>query len=618
MCGIFGAINLQSRFGRDSYDRFVKLTDIIRYRGPDDSGYHTLAMKEGITGTTESFDIFLGSRRLSILDLSPMGHQPMTDGHGCWITFNGEIFNYLELRRELETLGHEFKTGTDTEVILHVYQEYGQAGFDRLNGMWAFAIADTAKRAIILSRDRFSIKPMYLLDSGSGQFFFASEIKQLLPLLETVEVNSDVMVDFLGQKLLDHSPKTFFKGINRLAAKTNLVISLEHQTCSQHQYWDFGKAAPRPSLDPVAEFRELLFDSTRIRLRSDVPTGLLLSGGLDSSALAAACASVIGEGFGAYSIISHEGGLSEEKYIDEVSQRFRLQTKKCEFLEQDALRDLDQVLYHSDEPFAGFSIVAQFKMLQAIKQQSTAVVLLSGQGGDEVLLGYLKYYFFYLGELLRQRKYSKALAQALFSIVRRTVLWQFRLSLAKRYIPALKNRGLAFLRDHRRDVPIWEANSLRERQILDIDQYSVPALTHYEDRNAMAHSLEIRHPFLDHRLVEFAVALPPEQKLHNGWTKSILRESLPELPPSIRWRRDKGYFLVPEEHWLKTSMHRFIRETFADSVLDRMNFIDKDVFLNTYDAFRNGRSGVSYTDISRTLIAELWARKFVCGASFCV
>lgn len=167
-------------------------------------------------------------------------------------------------------------------------------------------------------------------------------------------------------------------------------------------------------------------------------------------------------------------------------------------------------------------------------------------------------------------------------------------------------------------MPIWEANSLGERQILDIDRYSVPALTHYEDRNAMAHSLEIRHPFLDHRLVEFAVALPPEQKLHNGWTKSILRESLPELPPSIRWRRDKGYFLVPEEHWLKTSMNRFIRETFADSVLDRMNFIDKDVFLNTYDAFRNGRSGVSYTDISRTLVAELWARKFLCGANFFV
>ncbi len=618
MCGIFGAIDLRGRFGRESYERFVKFTDMLRYRGPDDSGYHTLAMKEGSAGSTDSFDIFLGSRRLSILDLSPAGHQPMTDGHGCWIIFNGEIFNYIELRRDLEALAHQFKTETDTEVILHVYREFGQEGFDRLNGMWAFAIADTVKRSIILSRDRFSLKPMYLLDSGKGQFFFASEIKQLLPLLQTVEPNSDVMVDFLGQKLLDHSPKTFFKGIDRLAAKTSLMISVEHQTFSQHQYWDFGRATSGFSPDPVAEFRELLFDSTKIRLRSDVPTGLLLSGGLDSSALAAACASVIGDGFGAYSIISRDGGLSEEKYIDDVSGRFRLKTQKCEFLEQDALKDLDQVLYHSDEPFAGFSIVAQFKMLQAIKEQSTAVVLLSGQGGDEVLLGYLKYYFFYVGELLRQRKYSKALTQVLFSLVRRTVLWQFRLSLAKRYIPALKNRGLAFLRDNRRDVPIWEANSLRERQILDIDQYSVPALTHYEDRNAMAHSLEIRHPFLDHRLVEFAVALPPEQKLHNGWTKSILRESLPELPPSIRWRRDKGYFLVPEEYWLKTSMNRFIRETFADSVLDKMNFIDKAAFLNTYAAFRNGRSSVSYTDISRTLIAELWARKFLCGANFCV
>jgi asparagine synthase (glutamine-hydrolysing) len=611
MCGIFGAIDLRGRFDRESYDRFVTLTDLISYRGPDDSGYLALTVGDNSVSDSESFDVFLGSRRLSILDLSSAGHQPMTDGLGRWIVFNGEIFNFIELRRDLELRGHKFKSGTDTEVILHIYQEYGEQGFDRLNGMWAFAITDLARRSIILSRDRFSIKPLYFTNRGDGKFFFASEVKQLLPLLDSVDVNADVMMNFLGQKLLDHSPETFFKGINRLEPKTNLVISLEHHSLSAHRYWDFPKTSPRTSSDPVAEFRELLIDSTAIRLRSDVPTGLLLSGGLDSSALAATSATVIGDGFDAYSIVSGDASFSEEKYIDEVTCRFRLNTKKILFVENEALEALDQVLYHNDEPFAGFSIVAQFKMLQAIKEHSRAVVLLSGQGGDEVLLGYLKYYFFYLNELLRQHKYVKAFTQAFFSAIRRTVLWQFRLDLAKRYIPALKNRGLHYLRNVRKEVPIWQSSSLTERQILDIDRYSVPALTHYEDRNAMAHSLEIRHPFLDHRLVEFVVGLPPEHKLRNGWTKRILRDSLTELPPDVRWRRDKGYFLVPEEEWLRTTMNQFILQTFSDSVLDKMGFIDRKIFLDTYAAFRDGRSGVSYTDISRTMVAELWARKFL-------
>jgi asparagine synthase (glutamine-hydrolysing) len=612
MCGIFGAVNFTGVFVHESYHLYVELTDLVKYRGPDDFGYVSLNLKEGTeTSNLEKFDVFLGNRRLSILDLSSAGHQPMTDGKGRWITFNGEIFNFLELRRELELRGHRFHSESDTEVILHIYDEYGEKGFDKLNGMWAFAIVDVARCAVVLSRDRFSIKPLYLLETGRGQIFFASEIKQLLPLLDSRKLNTETMTAFLAQGLLDHSSDTFFDGITKLPPKTNLIISVRDGTLSRHEYWSLECDRAACSTDPVEEFRELLLDSTRIRLRSDVPVGLLLSGGLDSSAIAAACNKVATTTVTTYSIISSDPRVSEERYVDELVNRFQLKSYKLLLGDEDALESLHQVLYHMDEPFGGFSVVAQYKILQAVRQQCNAVVLLSGQGGDETLLGYLKFYFFYLQQLIRTRRYGKAAIEILFSLMRRTVLRQFNLRTAKRYIPAMKDRGVGFLRMESKKIPIWEAKEMRQRQILDIDHYSVPALTHYEDRNAAAHSLEIRHPFLDYRLVSFLVNLPTEQKLRNGWTKLILRKSFPELPSSIRWRREKNYFSVPEGEWLRTGLRNYVPIMFRNSVLAEMNIINKEAFLGLYSAFQNHRKLVNPLEISRTLIAELWAQKFL-------
>ena len=226
MCGIFGAINTTGFFDPPDFDRFVELTDLVAYRGPDDCGHVPLTLKQWGSQRELLFDVFLGNRRLSIIDLSSSGHQPMSDGNGLWITYNGEIFNYLELRHELEARGHTFRTGTDTEVILHVYREFGESGFDRLNGMWAFAIVDSHARKVILSRDRFSIKPLYLFKS-TGCLYFASEIKQLLPLLSARELNPNTMTAYLAQGLLDHDADTFFRGITRVPAATNVIISLD-------------------------------------------------------------------------------------------------------------------------------------------------------------------------------------------------------------------------------------------------------------------------------------------------------------------------------------------------------------------------------------------------------
>ena len=358
MCGIFGAINTTRFFDGAAFARFSELNDLTCYRGPDDHGVHAFKLKHPLghlaqtqngsdlnrrttsltalssgresvqddisfwpyrnceNTSADCFDVFLGNRRLSIIDLSSNGHQPMTDHNGSWIVYNGEIFNYLELRRELQAKGHEFTTGTDTEVILHTYSEYGEQGFDRLNGMWAFAIADVPRRRVVLSRDRFSIKPLYVLQLG-GCIYFASEIKQLLPLLPERRLNAEIMSVFLAQGLLDHSRETFFEGIVRAPSSTNIIISLDGEDVRESAYWRFPTISGiRSSQQAAEQFRELFFDSIKLRLRSDVKVGVLLSGGLDSSAIAVGCNKIIGDHLETYSIVSEDGICDEHRFID--------------------------------------------------------------------------------------------------------------------------------------------------------------------------------------------------------------------------------------------------------------------------------------------------------------
>jgi len=556
----------------------------------------------------QPFDVFLGHRRLSVIDLSSAGRQPMTDGEGRWIIFNGEIFNFVELREELESLGSEFRTETDTEVILHLYDRFGESAFGKMNGMWALAIVDLRSHRVILSRDRFSIKPLYLLKQIDA-LYFASEIKQLLPLLPKKEPNVEVLSAFLAQGLLDHSLETFFCGITKAPPRTNLTVDLKSGAIEEKEYWQYGTRESPSLASALEEFHELLIDSTRIRLRSDVKVGLLLSGGLDSSSLAVAVAQAGVEGLETYSVVSDEKRFSEEPFIDAVNRALGLKGIKFRFRLPNLEEALPEVLHHSDEPFAGLSVVAQYGIFRTIKENGGATVLLSGQGGDEVLLGYSKFFFFHLRDLLRQGRYHAALGHAFWSAIRGTVVRQFRLSEAKRYIPYFHQKNCTALRTKYNPVRVWAKNEMRSRQMADIDMYSVPALTHYEDRNSMAHSLEVRHPFLDHRVVDFALSVPPELQFHRGWTKSILRESFIELPEEVRWRRDKQGFITPEELWLKRDLAELVDRTLRKSMLDEFGLLDSKAFLKQYSSFRRGSPLVSFGDISRVFIAELWAQQ---------
>jgi asparagine synthase (glutamine-hydrolysing) len=274
------------------------------------------------------------------------------------------------------------------------------------------------------------------------------------------------------------------------------------------------------------------------------------------------------------------------------------------------LNCLEQVLYYSDEPFAGFSVIAQYQLFAAIRKDNDVTVLLSGQGGDETLLGYLKFFFFHVQHLLKAGKYFDAASLLVGSVLSRTAVRQFRLSEARRYMQHNRKGIWQTMLRNTPPVPVWQCDDIRSRQIADIGNYSVPALTHYEDRNSGAHSLEVRHPFLDHRLVNFVVNLPTELKIHRGWTKYILRAALPEMPAALRWRRDKQGFLVPEQLWLKRELVPIIRQRFRASTLGELDILDDKKFLLYYNRFLAGNS-ITSSDIARVLIAEIWARRAV-------
>lgn len=611
MCGIFGAARFGGIFDATDHRSFLASTDLVSYRGPDDAGYCTFAVGEGRVASPSAFDVFLGHRRLAIIDLSAHGRQPMTDHKGRWIVFNGEIFNYVELRAELQALGYRFHTATDTEVILHVYDAFGTGGFHKLNGMWALALLDLPRRQLALSRDRFSIKPLYYW-RDSRRLLFASEIKQLLPLMPHRELDPHTMYRYLAQAVADTDEHTFFAGVRAVKPKHTLVFDLDAGgTAEAAPYWTYGETPVLKPAAAVEAFRDLFIDSVRIRLRSDVEVGALVSGGLDSSAIAVAANHVLHAGLQTFSIVAREEDYSEGPFVQVLADA-GIPNCRIVFDTEGALDSLDDVVYHNDEPCFGLSIIAQYRMLERIKATGIKVIL-SGQGGDECLMGYHKFFYFYVAELLRGGRLLKAATTVLASLVRGTTARQFRWGEARRYLPDRWTKRMPFLRLRGEPARIGGARTVRDRQRLDLDRYSVPILAHFEDRNSMAHSVEIRNPFLDHRLVDLALNLPADLKIRHGWPKYVLREALPELPAAIRWRRDKQGFLTPEALWLRTALRPVIERDLAPATshLGKLDIIDPAAFLAYYRRFVQRDRMIWYADISRVFLAERWARRFL-------
>jgi asparagine synthase (glutamine-hydrolysing) len=599
MCGIYGQWSITG--GPVRLASVQHATTVLRHRGPDDEGYllgdtrHSRYLACGGADTTdaigvprieqfraERFDLALGFRRLSILDLSPLGHQPMASPDGrFWIVFNGEIYNYRELRAELTGYGHQFRGGSDTEVILAAYAQWGAECLPRFNGMWAFAIWDTARRSLFLTRDRFGVKPLHYIWNGS-RFTFASEIKALIGVEDTALVPDDQAVyDYLvsGGMPSPGSGRTFYREVRSLPPAHWMTV--HDGQLDLQRYYSLPESQPdeNSSAESVVDrYRELLVDAVRIRLRSDVPVGTCLSGGLDSSSIVCVINRIMAEdGLAAAqvgtrqktfsAVYNQPGRFNESPHIETVLQATGAERNFTVPTAERLASDLGNLIWHQDEPFGSTSIYAQWCVMAKVRERGVTV-LLDGQGADEALGGY-RPYDVQLADMLRRGRWFSALA-ASHAMNATTGLPQLAVwgraiarQAPERYLDRVRrfrDREKAALLQSR--LQRFQPGTTTQPRVYRglrghlgelITETSLPHLLRYEDRNAMAFSVEGRVPFVDYRLIEFALTQGLPWCVHRGWTKWVLREAMRDLvPPAIVWRRDKVGFETPESEWLPT------------------------------------------------------------------
>lgn len=607
------------------------------HRGPDGCGYllhgHGLPLAVAdrlgdprLAGPAPA-TVGFAHRRLSILDLSAGSDQPMVDSSGRYgLTYNGEIYNYIELRNELSKLGHAFRTQGDTEVVLNAYKEWGTDCVQRFVGMWALAIVDATNSQLFLSRDRFGIKPLFYC-FVFGELRFASEIKALIAggNLE-LEPNVDAVRQFLLVGRADASDESFFRGILHLPPAHNALINFDEPlTVRPVAYWSLPRRQAVPA-QPAEEFSALFHESIRVHARADVPVGTCLSGGLDSSAIVCVAdelrkrsevPSFAHWGFG---YVPRDGGHSERPYMERVVDQTALRMTYVDTSQERALEVIPQIAEHQDEPFGTASIIAQWLVFEAARREGLKVML-DGQGADEVLGGYLAYLPMVARTYLRRWQLVR---YARFAANHRGVHGDPPLApmdAVATVVPGLRRLGdlrarpltpaAAVLRPslrqqwHRADEAALEPRSIND--ILHRATTSqLPTLLRFEDRNSMAHSIEARVPFLDHRLVEFAFRLPGESKICGGVTKHVLRQAMVgTLPEAIRKRTDKiGFRADPGITWRFASAHRdALRKSSTEFESEWFDPVALGRLLDTAD-----RSAAAEFALWRVISTKLWLR----------
>lgn len=611
MCGISGIISMNE--SKTIYDEIKKMNDSIIHRGPDGCGYHF------------GSNFALAHRRLSIIDLSESGHQPMNFDDKYTIVFNGEIYNYKELKSQLTQ--YTFTSHTDTEVILASYDKWGMECVHHFNGMWSFAIYDKSKNIIFCSRDRFGIKPFYYT-ATDNYFAFGSEIKQFTTLEGWKSIgNKSRILDFLMFEMFDHTDETLFKDVYQLRGGQNLIYKLENHKYTVQEYYSLSEK--KSNLfnfeKSSSEFYNIFNDSIHMHLNSDVKVGSCLSGGLDSSSIVCVANKLLRKNntdFKQETVSScfHNSKYDEQEYIDEVVKYTQVKSNKI-FPRFDELFDLlDKITWHQDEPFGSTSIFAQWSVFQKAKDEGI-IVMLDGQGADEQLAGYPNFYGVYMSELIRKWKFARLHEE----LSRQKNKINIIKSSIKYLIP---NSIKAFIKTKfRADVFEWinidhnyykeylnnlygdKIKTLQDYSLNQIKYSSLPKLLHYEDRNSMAHSIEARVPFLDHKLVEFVYNLPSCYKINEGVTKYILRNAMKDiLPHKVNDRRDKMGFVTPEEIWIKENKDIFKKE--IENTCDLLKgILYKDKLLNWYDKLIDSNDKIDFT-VWRLVSLGRWIKIF--------
>lgn len=604
MCGISGLMGGSIPYV-EKLALVQKMNEVQKHRGPDDRG--TFLMDH----------CALGHVRLSIIDLSAAGHQPMTYGERYTIVFNGEIYNYVELKEELRTMGYTFSTDTDTEVLLAAYACWGEKCLPRLNGFWAFAVYDAQEKTLFLSRDRYGVKPLYYTHVD-GTLIFASEIKTLLACERIPRIANDQAVrDYLINSFVDCEQETFFKGISRLPAAHAMKVKQDgSEEISAYYQLDYretlqGSCGP----DEEKKFKDTFIDAIKMRLRADVPVGSCLSGGLDSSAIV--CESHrqladMGKAESQYTYSAcYKGHPNDEsEYIREVLDTTGVQGYTCYPSGESLHEDLDHLIYSQDEPFLSTSMYASYCVMR-LAHEKGAKVLLDGQGADEMLCGYRKARVYYIQQLLKRGKPLSAIYEALLYL---PYMRKKNSTLAADLNMLLQFVGGKSKKDVKREYlqPDFAAggtaNSYRSNArflVNDFEKISLPALLRYVDRNSMAFSIEDRLPFLDYRLVDYSMQLPLNAKIHHGWSKYIMRKTL-DMPQKIRDRKDKIGFYTPEGDWLQAYSGEY-RALFEDDGFRSGKYIDREKLLRDWDTIIGGKDDIG---IFRYICLEKWMRQF--------
>lgn len=586
MCGIGGYVLM----GFDDGARLKKMMDIISYRGPDDEGQIVF----NPDGSDAS--VALGHRRLSILDLSELGHQPMSyQDERFWMVYNGEIYNYNKLREELIAYGHDFISQSDSEVIIAAYAQWGEQCQHRLNGMWSFAIYDRDKKTLFLSRDRFGIKPLYYWLSSQGDFYFGSEIKQftVLPGWKAV-LNHQRAYDFLNWGLTDHTDETLFDGVQHLLPGHCMTLSLlDNGSFGTDKYqWYFlsGKKFDGTFAEAKQAFKLLMTDSVRLQMRADVDIGSCLSGGLDSSTIVCLMNNILREQNSqdlqkTFSACSPVSQYDERKWIDIVVEKTGVDPHYCYPAIDDLFAEAEKLTWHQDEPFGSTSIFAQWNVFKLAANKNVRVML-DGQGADEQLAGYHPYYGARLASLFKSGRWIQFCKETMIIHKRHGKSWKWLLSyivsslfpdFAKktiRKILGIKSVNpewidMTVLRAEPKELHQGSSSSVNQLSYIQLTTGNLRMLLHWEDRDSMAHSVESRVPFLDHRLVEFVLGLPEDYKISDGVTKRVLREGMRGiLPDAITDRADKIGFATAEDVWVRENSDLFrqkLKESIAQS-----------------------------------------------------
>jgi asparagine synthase (glutamine-hydrolysing) len=622
MCGIGGVLNLSFEELPDLGRRLAAINELLRHRGPD--GHGVWQHQSGCAG--------FAHRRLSIIDLST-GDQPMKDEAGNWITYNGEVYNYIELREELGA--DSFKTTSDTEVILAAYRRWGKDCVTHLRGMFAFALWDEARQELFCARDRFGIKPFYYVTAGDN-FYFASEVKALLPFVDRIETDVEGFKDYLAFQFC-LAGKTLFKGIKELLP--GHTLSVRNGAVEIKRYWEVYYDL---DFDHTPKYfderlRELLSESVGLHLRADVPVGTYLSGGLDSSAVASIASRHSNGDFKAFTgKFSFSEDYDESRYARALAEWRGFSLHEIDITAADFIDNIRKVIYHLDYPVAGPGSFPQYMVSQLAAKHRK--VVLGGQGGDEIFGGYTRYLIAYFEQCIKAA-IDGTINNGNYVVTYESIIpnltalhnykpmlqefWRDGLfeDMDRRYFRLINRAPLLqdeihwnLLGDYspfETFQTVFNGNNVGKESYFDRMTHFdfktlLPALLQVEDRVSMAHGLESRVPFLDHPMVEFAATMPSNVKFKDGTMKQVLKDSMrSELPEIIVDRKDKMGFPTPLTEWISGEAREFVQDTFtAQNALNR-DLVDNRKIISGLDKEpKFGRK------IWGLLCLELWQQEF--------